>query len=901
MTANQQQTLTTPVNEVCVVKRCLIQSLSHVLNEHQRKTFLEYINECSELASRMTRRASLCFLFYVIRRQELGHGIPDFEKATDTYFIDWIKFGLSEFQEEPKEDKDRTEPATSVAAKLPYPKLTPSVKYKDGPTLQTAEDKLVDQRIYKEITDLFGDNIGPTMRTIPKYFSRIVGHLGMQFGTAVKNCLVVNFFAKLKRVCKYEVARLGIKDFSSFDLLIATCKGTSAEKALPEALKPFVDSVRGVLGLQNKPAFVIDESTSFDTPTRFAVHWLLQQRLTEFGRRKLMLSPVFQVRRQHIRLDATHLALLMNDFMWTPEVDKVAGLKPADRSKCPTRSSFPDQASFKAAKAAWNAEKAEYDGKYAAYKDAKANLGLSPLAKIQKDMPVDPEAQLLVDVPVPVLKRPVHLAKDDPVWTKERRPELQRQKDAAMKKRSLIRQTEEYIQASKEYKAYEEKLQRFGMGFFRDFKDRNPKLGWAVSGSVVTDGVSLCVTYERTVQRVNKTCQEVTDEFVQQKKAKRKAAAEAAELPPCDDYDVDASTCFGDALILGIDPGRVCLVTIICIDPRGVKTMWRLTRGQYHNESGILKQNKLQSQRYRPLAAGFASLTDNGGALRASSSDEVRKYVLEYRKFEEKWFTDVALKRRESRASMQRYIGKQRTLASFFSRVRKEAEQIMAASGMKRIDVAYGACGPTMAATGRGELAVPTTGTYKACVNAFTKLRKSDADEPSTSKHSVSLENEEYTSQKCWYTGKAYEKVYKVHKIHDNEEKEYLYHTTDKKAPIVGANEDVEAVLKKRAEQRRKASKRRGGSGAAVPVAPIQSADARDALITRHIDVRGLLFCPESRMFFARDDESARAIAGLRCIRLAGLGRPSAFRRKQQPVQTATEDLGAVQKSLTEE
>ena len=427
------------------------------------------------------------------------------------------------------------------------------------------------------------------------------------------------------------------------------------------------------------------------------------------------------------------------------------------------------------------------------------------------------------------------------------------------------------------------------MGFFRDFRDRNPKLGWAPSGSVMTDGVSLCITYERTVERDNKTCKQATDEFAQQKQAKRKAAQEAAELPPCDDYDVDASTCFGDALVLGVDPGRVCLVTIICIDAHGVKTSWRLTRGHYHTESGILKQNKLQSQRYSPLAADFASLTRDGGALRASSSDEVRKYVLEYRKFEEKWFTDIALKRRESRSKMQRFIGKQKTLASFFSRVRKEAEKVMVASGKTRIEVAYGACGPTMAPTGRGELAVPTKGTYGACVQAFTKERESDASKPSTSMHVVSLENEDYTSKMCWYTGKAYEKVYKKH---DATGKEFLHHTTNKDAPLVGANEDVEAVLKKRAEQKAKASKRRGGDGVTVPLAPILSADARDASMTRHIAVRGLLFCPESRMFFARDDESARAIAGLRCIRLAGLGRPSAFRRKSAPpVQGATESL----------
>jgi len=870
--------LTTPIVETTVVKRCLFTSLSNKLDKEKREKLLAYIKDVTDLASRITRRGSLAFLYYVVRRSEMGLQVPDFGRVTDAYWKNWMRFGLVEFGD-PK-----------LAQSTRYPELVLSTKHKDGAPPQSEEDKAIDLCIFEEIDELFGTTLGETKREIPKYFDRIVGHLGNQFATAVKNALTVNFFAKLKRVCRYEVAEAGVKDFSGYDLLVATCRGAAAsEKPLPAALRPFVDSVRDALGLRDKKSFVVDETSAFDFPTRFAVHWLMQQRLAAFGRRKLMLSPVFKVQRQHVRLDATHLALLMNDLLWSPAADKVAKMKPADRSKCPTKAIYPDPVDFKAAKAAWLEEKAEHAKLMAAYTEAKAELGMSPLYKIEQDKPVDPEEQLVAEVPIPSVKRPGHLAKDDPAWTKELRPELQRRRDEAVEQRSMVRQTEEYKEASSAYKAYEARLHCFGLGMFRDFRDRNPKLGWAPSGSVMTDGVSLCVTYERTVERVNKTCEEECDEFVRQKQAKRQAAKDVAELEPCDDYDVDASTCFGDALVLGVDPGRVCLVTIVCIDARGVKTSWRLTRGQYHTESGILRQNKLQSRRYQPLAADFASLTRDGGALRASSSDEVRKYVLEYKKFEEKWFADFALKRNESRSKMQRFIGKQKTLASFFSRVRKEAEKVMVASKMSRIEVAYGACGPTMAPTGRGQLAVPTKGTYGACVQAFTRERKVDGSAPSTSKHTVSLENEDYTSQTCWYTGKKYEKVYKKY---DAVGKEFLHHTTSKDAPLVGANEDVEAVLKKKAEQKAKASKRRGGDGATVPLAPISSADARDASMTRHIAVRGLLFCPESRMFFARDDESARAIAGLRCIRLAGLGRPSAFRRKSAPpVQGAAESL----------
>ena len=845
--------LTTPKIEICVVKRCIVKSLSLNLDEQQRATFLDYIEKCTDIASRLSRRSSLALLYYVVRRQEMGLALPDFEKATDTIWLDWIKFGLIEFGDMPKKVAPSKSRDKAVNQPLPtprYPKLVPSAKYKDGPVLQSEEDKAVDSLIFAEITELLGTTIGDVKREIPKYFDRIVGNLARQLSTAVKNALKVNFFAKLHRVCRYEVAEANVKGFSGYDLLVATCRGTSDEKTLPEVLRPFVNGVRDSLGLKAKEAFVIEETSTFDFPTRFAVHWFLQQRLAGFGRRKLMLSPVFKVQRQHVRLDATHLSLIMNDILWTSVANKVAEMMPKQMSKCPTSSSYPDKASFATAKAAWTLEKAEYTKQYAAYKEAKAKLGTSPLSKIEQSKPENPESLLATRFPIPNMERPGHLSKKDPVWTKEMLPELQRRRDDAVRERSIFRQTQEFKDASREYKAYEDRLHGLGMSLFCDFKDRNPKLGWAVSGSVMTDGVSLCVSYERTVEKVNKSSKEECEEFTLEKQAKRTAAKEAAELEPCDDYDPYANTCFGDALVLGIDPGRVCLVTIVCIDSRGIKTSWRLTRGQFHTESGILKQNKLQSRRYMPLAADFASLTKDGGALRASTTDEIRKYVVEYRKFEEKWFVDFALQRRESRAKLQRFIGKQKTLASFFSRVRKEAEKIMVESGQKRLEVAYGAAGPIMAPTGRGELAVPTKGTYGACVHAFTKERESDMTGDATSKHVVSLENEDFTSQKCWYTGKAYEKVYKKH---DAAGKEFLHHTIEKNAPFVGANEDVEAVLKKRAEIKSKAKKRTGGDGATVPVAPISSADARDVANevglpqlaaetkkTRHIDVRGL-------------------------------------------------------------
>ena len=185
--------LTTQTLEICVVKRCLVNSISTRLDVTQQQRFLDYVEECTDIASRMARRASLAFLYYVVRRQEMGLKMPDFGKVTDGYWLQWMRTGLHEF-------------GTPT-----YPTLAPSAKNK-GQSLQSDQCKEIDERIFFEIDDLLGTTLVPTdstdlsdtkaMRTIPKYFDRIVGHMGKQFSTAVENALTVNFFEKLKRATR---------------------------------------------------------------------------------------------------------------------------------------------------------------------------------------------------------------------------------------------------------------------------------------------------------------------------------------------------------------------------------------------------------------------------------------------------------------------------------------------------------------------------------------------------------------------------------------------------------------------------------------------------------------------------------------------------------------------------
>jgi hypothetical protein len=107
-----------------------------------------------------------------------------------------------------------------------------------------------------------------------------------------------------------------------------------------------------------------------------------------------------------------------------------------------------------------------------------------------------------------------------------------------------------------------------------------------------------------------------------------------------------------------------------------------------------------------------------------------------------------------------------------------------------------------------------------------------------------------------------------VYKWFDRDGKEFLCHTTAKRAPPV-ATDDSCATEAARERISAKAKRRRGGSVNA-PERKEGEQEARNwgrNSVPRYIECRGLRFDPETRMFYDRDGASARAIAGLRCLK----------------------------------
>ena len=834
--------------ETVVVKRCLISSLSRSLDPNVRIKFLEYIDSSTEFASRLIRRASLVFLYFVVRHQEDdGPRLLDFGHVQDAYWKSWLRIGLDCYDCE-------------YPNALPKPGTTPE-------ELQTQESKILTAKIYAEIPALFGTTLGDddVSEIPPKYFDRVLGHLATQFKTAVCNAQTVNFLTKFKRLCRYKARENNLR---AFDVLRGVLRNDPLP-TWPDDLKQFVVDARAELGLASSPRKIVYEDTKFSFPTRFHFHWWMQQEFAALGQKKLMLAPVFKVQRTHIRLDATHLCYLVGDFFTGPEVmkdlrDKIVKEEPV-REK-PTEKTQDFKIEMQLHK--WSLERHEEQMKR--YKAAKERLQRKhPLCRmLQIDMPSNPEVKLSSEIPIPAVKRPEGMT--DEAWVEVSKAQ-EAAKDTANASRQAMRERDDFKAGLAAYHAYEDQVHSYALKLFGDFGDRNPKKGWKPSGSIVTDGVSISICYERVVRKPVLTCEEARTRAKAQAAERKKASETKRELDPFDDYDPYANTCVGDALVLGVDPGRTSIVTIVCVDHEGRRHVWRLSRGRYYNDAGILAQNRLQQVRYSVLQAGFATLTAEGGALRASQSSEIAAYVRAYRVFEQAWWRDVALKRRESRDKFQRFVGKQRAMSRFFTGVRKDAEALKGPE-QTRIEVAYGAVGPTMASSGKGEMAVPTKGAYAACCQAFMKERESDR----TTRNIVSLEDENNTSAKCWQTGGTYEKVYKT--FDPVTAKEYLCHTAAKRPPSVPQSDVALTAFVRmmREKNKEKAKKRRGG--VIAPQAPETVVGEEEKTNLRHIDVRGLRFCPERRMYYDRDKASAEAIAGLRCIKLRGLGRPTAFR-----------------------
>ena len=243
------------------VKQGLLGNINAKLKPKIRENFLTYIHTSSDLVGRLTRRASLIFLYYVTSTLKEGRDVPDFEEFNSNYWNKWIKIGIGKFKSPmPNEEVRKYYEEKAASFNIDAPNGLPW-------------------------------GIKP-----PKYFDAVLSYAAITFKTCVINAYKVHMFDTLQRACSIY------KDDNASKLTIynALMNGVEVESLSPEA-KSFVERVRSVLQIADNET--IYEDTEFPIPVRANLLWLLQREFVANDRRRIMLAPLFKVQRPHIHLD----------------------------------------------------------------------------------------------------------------------------------------------------------------------------------------------------------------------------------------------------------------------------------------------------------------------------------------------------------------------------------------------------------------------------------------------------------------------------------------------------------------------------------------------------------------------------------------------------------------------
>jgi hypothetical protein len=426
--------------------------------------------------------------------------------------------------------------------------------------------------------------------------------------------------------------------------------------------------------------------------------------------------------------------------------------------------------------------------------------------------------------------------------------------DAHAEEVRLVKVGEPYVRLRALYDALDDARTALPFAFFGGMPRRAS--GWKFKGSIATDGVAVSALYTRVVKR--------------RKSHGVHPPKEPTAEPSSLDYDRDLASVNEQHVVLGLDPGRnnMAFIAVLYLDPvtgKLVRQRWRLTRGTYYTESGMRSADEVNAKRRAPLTTAFATIATPETTLNALYCSEIAEYVHRVRSFSDSWWK-LGLDQNQSYAAMRAFRGKRRVMDGFFSRVIRD---VRGAFGKEqRIDIAYGSAGLTMSPTGKGEVAVPTAGLFKACrrvAATFSDVTVTPTDEHCSTKMSWETGHEKeavYVGQLAGATG-GWVKA--------------LGHVAGKTMPKVPDSlvdaVKADAVAKKEKKKKRKAN---------------ADVDSDSGLwkkkTTKKVDVRfpevgGLRFCPERRLFLNRDLEAACTIARLRVLELTGKARPLPFWR----------------------
>jgi hypothetical protein len=647
----------------------------------------------------------------------------------------------------------------------------------------------------------------------PPGFDQVVNYAGHTFSTVVCNNAYVPLLPRLTRLTKLFMRSRTKEETGGlkvYDVLYQIRSSEPDFAGWSPCFEEYAKDVRQRLFLQPGGYLFDDYGKTLDFHDLFMFNYWMQGQLKVLGGRRIALSPVFKVDRKHVRLDTKTLVSMATRAFPKSAKDVLDHLSSLETAHV----------------------KETKDGGYGFADPRKCLLPPSLPKKLKKECTAEE-------------------------WDAQAKAGKEEKA-----KRDAVKVSPAFVGQALKYK----QLQDAKVAVCRVlFKDLPLKKDWEFDGSINTDGVSVSLQFSRVREvAVTKKTKKTKDAKVakaKEAKVTKAQKAKSSELAAEEEggaYDRNLLTVFDNSegkqtVVAGVDPGRVnmAVIAIVTMDERGeiVKKTWTLGRSQYRADSGIKKQDALKKARFEGLEERWEGLGADGGALRTDDIQDIKTYLGKYAKIEAEWWS-LASMRRESRADFHRYIGKRKVLDGFFSKVRQELKLKFPGADIK---VGYGSAGMKMKPTGRGEVAVPTTGTFKACVRVFGR-------------ENVSSTNEHKTTAVEYESGQRKEAVYRVvtKDAVTGRFKESVGHTTDmKKMPVVKAAH-VEATMEHLEVGRQKARRRRGATTISLEVERTNKEEEGHTDRTlRYPEIRGLRFSPERRIYL----EAAKLPVKLRFTR----------------------------------
>ena len=378
--------------------------------------------------------------------------------------------------------------------------------------------------------------------------------------------------------------------------------------------------------------------------------------------------------------------------------------------------------------------------------------------------------------------------------------------------------------------------------------------------SLMTDGVAVSLQYSYKVPKAR-----ADGEDKKKGKAGKQKKSLFEDLEHVDTYDrhLDMVDPVAEEVTVGADPGRsnigtFAVVTRYVWDVQANKLVegdspqrktWKLTRRSYRIQSGIVAYEKLKAARTASLHAAWSDLARDEAALRTCHATSIGQYVVNCLPLWSQWWP-VVLERRDAKAKLRVYSGKRHALDGFFARVLRDVKTMFPTLA---INVAYGSAGVTMLSGGKGEVSVPTTGAYHSCRRIFGN------------KHVSAIP--EFNSTKVkWETGQVKHRVYKRYFVREEAGpggmmtpmvREQL--CSIKPGSITPRLDPSQLALMEMMNVKRLERNR-----------SFKTCQPWVQVVPRFPEVRGLRFCPETRMYYDRDIEAAIAIGRLSILRRRG-------------------------------